>query len=120
LNHLDDTAERADHPGVSADRDRPERSQQRMKAAVPVKLRRDQEPDGPSRAQADQDRVEERRMIRRENRRAGPRNVILAERLEAERQRERRPEDRAKREERQVVAQLATRSAYRLIKAGTR
>jgi hypothetical protein len=103
-------AERADHPGVAPDRNRPERSQQRVEAPILVELRRNQEPDGPSRPQADQDRVEERRMIGREDRRPAPGNVILAERLEAKRQRERRPEDRAEREEREVVPQLATRS----------
>jgi hypothetical protein len=82
-----------------------------MKAPVPVELRRHQEPDGPPRAQADEDRVEERRMVGREDCRSVPRHVFLAEGPEAKRQRERRPEDRAKREERQVVAQLTTRSA---------
>jgi hypothetical protein len=85
-----------------------------VKPRVPVELRCDQEPDRPSRTQADEDRIEERRVIGREYRRPFPRNVILAERLEAEGQRQRRPEDRAQREERQVVpvpTQLATRSA---------
>ena len=99
-DHFDDVAERADHPGVSSDGDGSKQSQERVKSRVLVELSRDQEPDRPSRPQADENGIEERRMIGRENRRPFPRNVILAERLEAKRQREHRPEDRAQREER--------------------
>jgi hypothetical protein len=82
-----------------------------VKARILVELRRNQEPDLPSRAHADEDRIEERRVIGRENRRPLPRQVILSERLDAKGQRERGPDDRAQREVRQVLGQLATRSA---------
>src|SRR6185436_11948643 len=71
-------AERPDEARLAPDGDRVEPAQDRPEPAVGVELARDEESHGAARPQADEDRVQERRVIRSEDRGAGPREVLAS------------------------------------------